>query len=121
MTARFFCLSLSGNTGWNFYEEGRFLADDCPVGSVNAGTMFGTSYLAQGEEDLYRTQDSEYLAGTAEVSAMGYHTDEIRTKNLPKKFYAFFAVLQEEKPEATGKMLRGLIRVHEFLSWSRLF
>ena len=71
---------------------------------VKRETMFGTGYLPQGEEDLYRTQDSEYLAGTAEVSAMGYHADEILDKkDLPKNFCVFRRV-SEEKPGATGKM-----------------
>ena len=44
---------------------------------VRREQMFGTGYLPQGEEDLYKTQDSDYLAGTAEVSAMDI---------TPKKF-----------------------------------
>ena len=42
--------------------------------------------LSPQEEDLYKTQDGEYLAGTAEVATMGYHMDEVLPKeNLPKK------------------------------------
>ena len=81
---------------------------------VKRETMFGTGYLPQGEEDLYRTQDSEYLAGTAEVSAMGYHTDEILDKkNLPKKFLCFSPCFRREAG-SHGKDVKGLIRVHEF-------
>ena len=76
--------------------------------------MFGTGYLPQGEEDLYRTQDSEYLAGTAEVSAMGYHSEEILDKKRPaKKIFVFLAVFQKEAG-SHGKDVKGLIRVHEF-------
>src|SRR3989344_4349204 len=35
----------------------------------------GTGYLPQSEEDLYKTQDGEYLAGTAEVATMGYYME----------------------------------------------
>src|SRR3989344_92278 len=57
---------------------------------VRRETLLGTGYLPQGAEDLYKTQDGEFLAGTAEVSAMGYHSDEILDKkDLPKKFLCF--------------------------------
>src|SRR3989338_3906349 len=35
---------------------------------VRRENLFGTGYLPQGEEDLYKTQDGEFLAGTAEVA-----------------------------------------------------
>ncbi len=34
-------------------------------------SFVGTGYLPQSEEDLYKTQDADYLAGTAEVEKMG--------------------------------------------------
>src|SRR3989338_523370 len=81
---------------------------------VRKETMFGTGYLPQGEEDLYKTQDTDYLAGTAEVSAMGYHSDEILDKkDLPKKFLCFSPCFRREAG-SHGKDVNGLIRVHEF-------
>lgn len=81
---------------------------------VKKETMFGTGYLPQGEEDLYKTQDNDYLAGTAEVSAMGYHADEILDKkDLPKKFLCFSPCFRREAG-SHGKDVKGLIRVHEF-------
>lgn len=81
---------------------------------VKKETMFGTGYLPQGEEDLYKTQDGDYLAGTAEVSAMGYHADEILDKkDLPKKFLCFSPCFRREAG-SHGKDVKGLIRVHEF-------
>ena len=41
-------------------------------------TFLGTGYLPQGEDDLYKTQDGEYLAGTGEVATMGYYMNEIQ-------------------------------------------
>ena len=81
---------------------------------VRKEMMFGTGYLPQGEEDLYKTQDADYLAGTAEVSAMGYHSDEILDKkDLPKKFLCFSPCFRREAG-SHGKDVNGLIRVHEF-------
>src|SRR3989344_2692701 len=36
---------------------------------VRREPFVGTGYLPQSEEDLYKTQDGDYLAGTAEVAA----------------------------------------------------
>lgn len=74
----------------------------------------GTGYLPQGEEDLYKTQDSDYLAGTAEVSTMGYFMDEIiDAKDLPMKFVSFSPCFRREAG-SHGKDTKGLVRVHEF-------
>src|SRR3989344_3853085 len=40
-------------------------------------SFLGTGFLPQGEEDLYKTQDGDYLAGTSEVPLMGLHGGEI--------------------------------------------
>ncbi|MEN9561501.1 MAG: seryl-tRNA synthetase, seryl-tRNA synthetase, partial [Candidatus Parcubacteria bacterium] len=57
---------------------------------VRREPFVGTGYLPQSEEDLYKTQDSDYLAGTAEVATMGMHMDEIvDKKQLPVKYFAF--------------------------------
>jgi seryl-tRNA synthetase len=76
--------------------------------------FLGTGYLPQGEEDLYKTQDGDYLAGTGEVAAMAYHMDEVIDKaELPKKFAAFSPCFRREAG-SHGKDTKGLIRVHEF-------
>ncbi len=77
--------------------------------------FIGTGYLPQGEEDLYRTQDTDYLAGTAEVATMAYFMDEtIDLKNLPMKFISFSPCFRREAG-SHGKDTKGLIRVHEFM------
>jgi seryl-tRNA synthetase len=82
--------------------------------------LMGTGYLPQGEEDLYKTQDGEYLAGTAEVATMGYYMDEIiEEEKLPAKFLAFSPCFRREAG-AHGKDVRGLIRVHEFFKWEQV-
>jgi seryl-tRNA synthetase len=81
---------------------------------VTRQTLFGTGYLPQGEEDLYKTQDDTYLAGTGEVAMMSYHSDEVLAlSDLPKKYVAFSPCFRREAG-SHGKDVKGLIRVHEF-------
>ncbi len=76
--------------------------------------FIGTGYLPQGEEDLYKTQDGDYLAGTAEVATMAYYMDDvIDLKNLPIKLVSFSPCFRREAG-SHGKDTKGLIRVHEF-------
>lgn len=87
---------------------------------VRRETLLGTGYLPFGEEDLYKTQDSGYLAGTGEVAMMGYHMNEdIDISTGPKKFLAFSPCFRREAG-AHGKDVRGLIRVHEFFKWEQV-
>ena len=81
---------------------------------VRRENLLGSGYLPQGEEDLYKTQDGDFLAGTAEVATMGYHADEILDKaELPKKYLSFSPCFRREAG-SHGKDVKGLIRVHEF-------
>lgn len=81
---------------------------------VRREPFIGTGYLPQSEEDLYKTQDEEYLAGTAEVPTMGYYMDEMIDKAaLPLKFVSFSPCFRREAG-SHGKQTKGLYRVHEF-------
>lgn len=76
--------------------------------------FFGTGHLPGDAEDLYETQDNDYLAGTAEVPIMGFHSGEILShEELPKKYLAFSPCYRREAG-SYGKDTKGLIRVHEF-------
>ncbi len=76
--------------------------------------LLGTGYLPQGEDDLYKTQDGDYLAGTAEVPLMAYHSGEILDiKELPKRYLGFSPCYRREVG-SHSKDVKGLIRVHEF-------
>lgn len=87
---------------------------------VNKENLFGTGYLPQGEEDLYKTQDGMYLAGTGEVATMGYYMNEVLPKEkLPLKFIAFSPCFRREAG-SHGKDVKGLIRVHEFYKWEQV-
>jgi len=77
--------------------------------------FIGTGYLPQGEEDLYKTQDGDYLAGTAEVATMAYYMNEVLdAKVLPIKLVAFSPAFRREAG-SHGKDTKGLVRVHEFI------
>lgn len=81
---------------------------------VRPDPFFGTGYLPQGEEDLYKTQDSDFLSGTAEVGTMGYYMDEtLPFEHLPVKFVSFSPCFRREAG-SHGKDTRGIIRLHEF-------
>ncbi|HMP67465.1 MAG TPA: serine--tRNA ligase [Candidatus Paceibacterota bacterium] len=81
---------------------------------VKKSSLIGTGYLPQGEEDLYKTQDDDYLSGTAEVSTMFYYADEVlNKKDLPIKFISYSPAFRREAG-SHSKDTKGLIRVHEF-------
>jgi seryl-tRNA synthetase len=81
---------------------------------VRKQALYGTGYLPQGEEDLYKTQDGDYLTGTAEVAAMSYFADKvIDKKDLPIKVLAFSTCFRREAG-SHSKDTKGIIRVHEF-------
>jgi seryl-tRNA synthetase len=82
---------------------------------VSKKTLMGTGYLPGGEDDLYRTQDDDYFAGTAEVATMSYYSDEVLDiKDLPKKIVAWSPCFRREAG-SHSKDTKGLYRVHEFM------
>lgn len=81
---------------------------------VRKANLYGTSHLPNDADDVYRTQDDDYLIGTSEVSIMGYYADEVLSQDqLPVKFLGFSPCFRREAG-SHGKDTRGLIRVHEF-------
>ncbi len=87
---------------------------------VRREAFMGTGYLPQSEEDLYKTQDSEYLAGTGEVASMGFHMDEtLELTDLPRKYLAYSPCFRREAG-SHSKDIKGLIRVHEFFKWEQV-
>lgn len=87
---------------------------------IRRESFVGTGYLPQEEEQLYKTQDGEYLAGTAEVAGMGYYMDEVLKKeDLPIKFFAFSPCFRREAG-SHGKDEKGLFRVHEFVKYEQI-
>jgi len=87
---------------------------------VRREPFMGTGYLPQSEEDLYKTQDADYLAGTAEVATMGYYMEEILEKSqLPIKFFAFSPCFRREAG-SHGKDTKGIFRIHEFVKYEQV-
>ncbi len=81
---------------------------------VRKSNLYGTGHLPNDAEDVYKTQDEDYLIGTAEVSTMGYYADEVLDiKEFPIKWLAFSPCFRREAG-SHGKDTKGLIRVHEF-------
>lgn len=87
---------------------------------VRRETLLGSGYLPQGEDDLYKTQDIDYLAGTGEVATMAYYSDEVIDKSqLPIKMLAFSPCFRREAG-SHGKDVKGLYRVHEFYKFEQV-
>lgn len=102
---------------WNyanaFFQEKGFVPVIPPT-IVRKTNLYGTGHLPNEADDVYQTQDEDYLIGTSEVSVMGYYADEILDKSLfPIKFLGFSPCYRREAG-SHGKDTRGLIRVHEF-------
>ncbi len=108
---------------WQLFNERLIAKGFTPMivpSLVNKQTLTGTGYLPGGEDDLYRTQDEEYLAGTGEVATMSYYSDEIIDKSqLPIKISAFSPCFRREAG-AHSKDTKGLIRVHEFFKLEQI-
>ncbi len=101
------------NYALDFFSQKGFVPILPPV-IIRRETFMGTGYLPQGEDDLYKTQDGDFLSGTAEVPIMGFHQDEIlKAEELPKKYLGFSPCYRREVG-SHSKDVKGLIRVHEF-------
>jgi seryl-tRNA synthetase len=87
---------------------------------VRRATLLGTGYLPQGEDDLYKTQDNDYLAGTGEVATMAYFAGTAIDKTqFPIKTLAFSPCFRREAG-SHGKDVKGLYRVHEFFKFEQV-
>lgn len=108
---------------WNyardFFGKKRFTPFIAPA-IIKKEFFYGTGHLPKEAEDLFKTQDEDYLSGTAEVPMMAYHGDEIMKANdLPKRYFAFSPCYRREAG-SHGKDTNGLIRVHEFYKLEQL-
>jgi seryl-tRNA synthetase len=103
----------------HFIKKGGFMPMIVPS-LVRRDGFMGTGYLPQSEEDLYKTQDGEYLAGTAEVATMAYHQDEtLDASAFPLKYFSFSPCFRREAG-SHGKDTKGLVRVHEFYKFEQV-
>lgn len=108
---------------WNyardFFKSKNFIPFIAPA-IVRKQNLYGTGHLPSGAEDVYKTQDDDYLSGTAEIPMTAYHSNEILTKEeLPKRYLAFSPCYRREAG-AHSKDTKGLIRVNEFYKLEQL-
>ena len=103
----------------HFTKKGGFTPMIVPS-LVKRVAFLGTGYLPQGEEDLYKTQDGDFLAGTGEVATMAYFMNEtVDKKEFPMKFLAFSPCFRREAG-SHGKDTKGIMRVHEFFKFEQV-
>jgi seryl-tRNA synthetase len=102
---------------WNYANDffgSRDFVQMLPPTIVRKANLYGTGHLPNDGDDVYRTQDEDYLIGTSEVSGMGFYADEVLDQSqLPVKFLAFSPCYRREAG-SHSKDVKGLIRVHEF-------
>src|ERR1700755_3081553 len=77
--------------------------------------LVGTGQFPGHREETYAIPaDDLYLAGTAEVALVGFHSDEILDhKQLPIRYAGISPCFRREAGSA-GRDVRGLLRVHQF-------
>ncbi len=82
---------------------------------VREGPLTGTGMFPAHREETYAiTADDLYLAGTAEVALVGFHSDEILDHTrLPVRYAGISPCFRREAGSA-GRDVRGLLRVHQF-------
>ena len=82
---------------------------------VREKALIGTGQFPAHREETYAiTADDLYLAGTAEVALVGFHSDEILDhKTLPIRYAGISPCFRREAGSA-GRDVRGLLRVHQF-------
>jgi seryl-tRNA synthetase len=82
---------------------------------VRERALYGTGFLPDTEQQIYRLADDElYLVGTSEVALASLHDDEIlAAERLPLR-YAGFSPCFRREAGAAGKDTRGIFRVHQF-------
>jgi seryl-tRNA synthetase len=82
---------------------------------VREHALFGTGFLPDTEQQIYRTADDDlYLVGTSEVALASLHADEILAADALPVRYAGFSSCFRREAGAAGKDTRGIFRVHQF-------
>ena len=103
------------NYGMDILEKYNFILMETPD-LVKDDILDGSGFSPRGEESqIYKIENSDLnLIGTAEITLLGYHADEvIDLSNGPKKYAAISHCFRTEAG-AYGKTNKGLYRVHQF-------
>ena len=82
---------------------------------VREEALYGTGFLPDTEQQIYRLADDElYLVGTSEVALASLHAGQILDgARLPLR-YAGFSPCFRREAGAAGRDTRGIFRVHQF-------
>lgn len=82
---------------------------------VRERALYGTGFLPDTEQQIYRLADDElYLTGTSEVALASLHDGEILdAEQLPLR-YAGFSPCFRREAGAAGRDTVGIFRVHQF-------
>ncbi len=97
-----YVLEILGKKGFDFLMGPQLLSEK---------VMMAGGYLGKAKDEVYKTQDDLYLAGTSEQIILGYHLDEII--EVPKR-YASFSTCFRREAGSYGKDVKGIIRTHQF-------
>ena len=82
---------------------------------VREEALFGTGFLPDTEQQIYRLADDPlYLAGTSEVALASLHAGEILEDDALPRRYAGFSACFRREAGAAGRDTRGIFRVHQF-------
>lgn len=98
----------------DFLSENGFTPVVPPV-LIKEEPMWGMGYMDNGGgEEIYRTQDDLYLAGTSEQPIGAMHMNEILDEaSLPTRYVGFSTCFRREAG-SHGKDVKGMLRVHQF-------
>ena len=82
---------------------------------VREEALIGTGMFPAHRDEIYALPaDDLYLAGTAEVALVGFHSHEILDhRSLPIRYAGISPCFRREAGSA-GRDVRGLLRVHQF-------
>jgi seryl-tRNA synthetase len=102
--------------GWTLSKlAARGFQSVIPPVLVRERALFGTGFLPDTEQQIYRLADDElFLLGTSEVALASLHDGEIiDAERLPLR-YAGFSPCFRREAGAAGKDTHGIFRVHQF-------
>ena len=82
---------------------------------VREEALFGTGFLPDTEQQIYRlADDALYLAGTSEVALASLHAGEMLDEERLPLRYAGVSPCFRREAGAAGRDTRGIFRVHQF-------
>ncbi len=81
---------------------------------MSGQVMEAAGYLINNEDEIYKTQDDLYLAGTSEQPLLALHAGQIiPEENLPLRYMGISSCFRREAG-SYGKDVRGILRMHQF-------